>query len=149
MLTSLEMIDSPRLAREEWRGERSWILPGAAASCRLAMASPLCHFTSDGARAPPTPPTPCSPPSLVSSKLLQSAQPLIGLGQDRLGSRDGGTEVEGEAIYPRRIRRCVTEVWTVAAASKTFLKSKKHGCKAESFCQTFFYLGERGALENE
>ncbi|MEQ2228358.1 hypothetical protein ILYODFUR_008042 [Ilyodon furcidens] len=34
---------------------------------------------------------------------------------DRLGSRDGGTEVEGEAIYPRRIRRCVTEVWTVAA----------------------------------
>lgn len=37
------------------------------------------------------------------------------LTQDRLGSRDGGTEVEGEAIYPRRIRRCVTEVWTVAA----------------------------------
>ncbi|KAK1893916.1 NAD(P)H-quinone oxidoreductase subunit 5 chloroplastic, partial [Dissostichus eleginoides] len=37
--------------------------------------------------------------------------------KDRLGSRDGGTEVEGEAIYPRRIRRCVTEVWTVAAGS--------------------------------
>ncbi|XP_037602578.1 uncharacterized protein LOC119474569 [Sebastes umbrosus] len=70
--------------------------------------------------APPTPlpvspHTPPSLPSLVSSKLLQSAQALIGLGQDRLGSRDGGTEVEGEAIYPRRIRRCVTEVWTVAA----------------------------------
>lgn len=77
MLTSLEMIDSPRLAREEWRGEQSWILPGAAASCRPAMALPLCHFTNDG--APRTPP--CSPPSLVSSKLLQSAQPLIGLGQ--------------------------------------------------------------------
>ncbi|XP_076605705.1 uncharacterized protein LOC143332251 [Chaetodon auriga] len=61
------------------------------------------------------PPAPLSTPSLVSSKLLQSAQALIGLGQDRLGSRDGGTEVEGEAIYPRRIRRCVTEVWTVAA----------------------------------
>lgn len=40
------------------------------------------------------------------------------LTRDRLGSRGGsggGTEVEGEAIYPRRIRRCVTEVWTVAA----------------------------------
>lgn len=41
MLTSLEMIDSPRLAREEWRGELSWILPGAAASCRPAMAPPV------------------------------------------------------------------------------------------------------------
>lgn len=41
--------------------------------------------------------------------------PTAPLTQDRLGSRDGGTEVEGEAIYPRRIRRCVTEVWTVAA----------------------------------
>ncbi|XP_061700056.1 uncharacterized protein LOC133513351 isoform X3 [Syngnathoides biaculeatus] len=34
---------------------------------------------------------------------------------DRLGSRDGGAEDERGAIYPRRIRRCVTEVWTVAA----------------------------------
>lgn len=56
----------------------------------LSLSLPLCLFLS--------------PPSL---------SPL--LTQDRLGSRDGGTEVEGEAIYPRRIRRCVTEVWTVAA----------------------------------
>lgn len=41
--------------------------------------------------------------------------PLPFLTQDRLENCDGGTEVEGEAIYPRRIRRCVTEVWTVAA----------------------------------
>lgn len=39
--------------------------------------------------------------------------------------------------------------WFPSTASKTYLKSKKHGSKAESFCQTFFYLGERGALENE
>lgn len=52
------------------------------------------------------------PPSL---SLPVTPLPLLLLTQDRLGSRDGGTEVEGEAIYPRRIRRCVTEVWTVAA----------------------------------
>lgn len=53
------------------------------------------------------------PPSLsLLSPPPSTAAPLT---QDRLGSRDGGTEVEGEAIYPRRIRRCVTEVWTVAA----------------------------------
>ncbi|TNN80227.1 hypothetical protein EYF80_009552 [Liparis tanakae] len=45
MLTSLEMIDSPRLAREEWRGEQSRSLPGAAASC-----SP-CHGTTAQAAA--------------------------------------------------------------------------------------------------
>lgn len=85
MLTSLEMIDSPRLAREEWRGERSWILPGAAAPCLPclpAMAPPQCHFSSDGG---PHPPSQCplltTHISLVSSKLLQSVQTLIGLGQ--------------------------------------------------------------------
>lgn len=52
------------------------------------------------------------PPSL-SLPVIPLPLPL--LTQDRLGSRDGGTEVEGEAIYPRRIRRCVMEVWTVAA----------------------------------
>lgn len=61
MLTSLEMIDSPRLAGEERRGERSWILPGAAASCHPAMASPQCHFTSDGA------PNPSPVPRLLSA----------------------------------------------------------------------------------
>lgn len=81
MLTSLEMIDSPRLAREEWRGERGWILPGAAASCRPAMAPPQCHFTSDGAPSP-SPTHPHRDPHLLSpSKLLQSAEALIGLGQ--------------------------------------------------------------------
>ncbi|KAK2826005.1 hypothetical protein Q5P01_020219 [Channa striata] len=67
------MIDSPRMAREEWRGEWSWNLPGAAASCCPVMAPPQCHFTSEW--SPSTPGT----PSLVSSKLLQSAQALIGL----------------------------------------------------------------------
>ncbi|XP_061700055.1 uncharacterized protein LOC133513351 isoform X2 [Syngnathoides biaculeatus] len=43
--------------------------------------------------------------------------------KDRLGSRDGGAEDERGAIYPRRIRRCVTEVWTVAAASCKHLKN--------------------------
>lgn len=52
---------------------------------------------------------------LPSLSLPVTPLPLLLLTQDRLGSRDGGTEVEGEAIYPRRIRRCVTEVWTVAA----------------------------------
>lgn len=55
--------------------EQSWILPGATASCCPAMAPPQCHFSGDGA------PRPHSAPSLVSSKLLQSAQALIGLGQ--------------------------------------------------------------------
>lgn len=54
----------------------------------------------------------CLPPSLPLPVTPSLSPPLT---QDRLGSRDGGTEVEGEAIYPRRIRRCVTEVWTVAA----------------------------------
>lgn len=54
-------------------------------------------------------------PSLPPCLFLSPPLPLLLLTQDRLGSRDGGTEVEGEAIYPRRIRRCVTEVWTVAA----------------------------------
>ncbi|KAK5857458.1 hypothetical protein PBY51_010705 [Eleginops maclovinus] len=83
MLTSLEMIDSPRLAREEWRGEQSRSIPGVVASCRPAMAPAQCHFTSDGAPGP-LPPSllfPPSHPSLVSSKLPQSAQALIGLGQ--------------------------------------------------------------------
>ena len=53
------------------------------------------------------------PPALSLLRHSPPSPPL--LTQDRLGSRDGGTEVEGEAIYPRRIRRCVTEVWTVAA----------------------------------
>ena len=54
-----------------------------------------------------------SPPPCLFPVTPLPLPPL--LTQDRLGSRDGGTEVEGEAIYPRRIRRCVTEVWTVAA----------------------------------
>ncbi|TKS86657.1 hypothetical protein D9C73_020775 [Collichthys lucidus] len=90
MLTSLEMIDSPRLAREEWRGEWGWILPGAAASCRPAMAPPQCHFTSDGAPKPLTHTPAPRPPSLVSGKLLQSAEALIGLGQSDWFVREPG-----------------------------------------------------------
>lgn len=69
--------------------ERSGEESGAGSSPGLqppsalpAMAPPQCHFTSD--RGPhPTQhcPLPTTHISLVSSKLLQSAQTLIGLGQ--------------------------------------------------------------------
>ncbi|CAJ1073525.1 hypothetical protein D9C73_020775 [Xyrichtys novacula] len=83
MLTSLEMIDSPRLAREE-RGEESEA--GASLRLQLPAALPWHHHTVTSAvMEPPTPSPHPSPSSPVSSKLLQSAQALIGLGQ-----REGG-----------------------------------------------------------
>lgn len=78
----------------------------AACRCILESFSPACLHLSIY----------LSFSELYSARLLLSPSPLLpAVTQDRLGSRDGGTEVEGEAIYPRRIRRCVTEVWTVAA----------------------------------
>lgn len=78
MLTSLEMIDSPRLAKEEWRGAEldppwgcSFLLP------RHGITTVLLYQRW----SPQSPNTPPSHPCLVTSKLLQSAQALIGLGQ--------------------------------------------------------------------
>ncbi|XP_023208536.1 uncharacterized protein LOC111612245 [Xiphophorus maculatus] len=68
-----------------------------------------------------------APCPLIASLTRFSGVPFIRYEQDRLGSRYGGTEVEGEAIYPRRIRRCVTEVWTVAAGSVLVLGAPPEG----------------------
>ncbi len=73
-------------------------------SCSFSLY-PSIHLSIPSSHVSPSLPVSCHPPPPPSPPLTQ----------DRLGSRDGGTEVEGEAIYPRRIRRCVTEVWTVAA----------------------------------
>lgn len=88
----------------------------------LTMEAADCHCASHPfIFLLPPPPTSIHPSfSLFPSTLFAPSPALPAtapLTRDRLGSRggSGGTEVEGEAIYPRRIRRCVTEVWTVAA----------------------------------